>query len=76
MTYHVDYEEWVKYGQNRGWIGPLVCATHDGIPSSAAEDSSWEEGLDPCQWIFRRYDDPDHKTEIEENHGPSQWRKF
>lgn len=76
MTYHVDYEEWVKYGQRRGWIGPLVCATHDGIPSNADEDAAWEDGGDPCQWIFRRYDSPDHKDEVEENHEPSLWRQL
>lgn len=71
----MDYLEWVQMGQERGWIGPLVCATHDGVPSSAAEDAMWEDGIDPCQWIFRRYDDPSHKEEVEENHAPSQWRQ-
>lgn len=74
MTYHVDYEDWLKYGQSRGWIGPLVCATHDGIPMSEEEEAEWEEGDDPCQWVFRRYNSEEHKFSVENNHAPSRWR--
>jgi hypothetical protein len=76
MTYHVDYEEWITYVQRRGWIGPIVCATHDGIPMSEAEEQEFEDGGDPCQWIYRKYDGEEHKLAVEDNHAPSRWRQF
>jgi len=71
----LGYEEWVNIGQKNGWIGACVCSTHDGIPSSEEEDSSFENGDDVCMWIFRRYDNQGHGKKVEENHSPSVWRK-
>ena len=76
LEQEMTYGEWVQYGQQQGWIGPLVCSTHDGIPMSVEEEQAWEDGEDPCQWIFRRYDNAEHQTSVEYNHAPSRWRQL
>ena len=65
--------EWLKYGYEQGYVSPPVCYLHDGIPTSADEDTQLETE-DPCLTIIRIYDDADHKQAIETNHSPSQWR--
>jgi len=65
--------EWLKLGYENGWVSPPVCYTHDGLPTTAAEDDEFEEG-DPCLHIVRIYEDADHKLQIEENYGPANWR--
>lgn len=67
------FERWLEDGMEAGWIGPPICHTHDGLPTSAAEDVEWETG-DPCLHILRLYDSPDDKTAVEANHPPSVWR--
>lgn len=69
----MDFEEWLAYGHAKGWNGPPVCETHDGVPLSELESTEFETG-DPCVHIVRLYDSPEHKREVEENHSPSQWR--
>ena len=68
------YVGWLKHGIDAGFCGPAVCSTHDGIPTSEAEDLLWEEE-DPCVFVIRPYTDPEHKAAVEENHSPSNWRK-
>lgn len=68
------FEEWIAYGIEKGWCGPPVCSTHDGLPMSEQEDSGFDEGQDPCIHVVRMYEDVDTKQEIENNHSPSQWR--
>ena len=70
----MSFEEWIAYGLEQRWAGPAVCATHDGTPSTEAEDEEWEDG-DPCQHIIRLYESPEVADEVEANHGPSNWRK-
>lgn len=69
----IDFEEWLRQGIENGWAGPAVCATHDGLPTTAAEDVEFESE-DPCIHIIRLYDDLDQKAAVEENHSPSVWR--
>ena len=69
----MDFDTWLQDGITNGWIGPAVCYTHDGLPTSEAEDSEFEEG-DPCIHILRLYEDPAVKLEVEANHSPSTWR--
>jgi hypothetical protein len=69
-----DFEQWLKFGIDKGWCGPSVCYTHDGLPSSEPEDSEFEDGGDPCMHIIRLYEDFMHKKAIEANHSPSTWR--
>ena len=70
----LDYDEWMTYGIKKGWCGPPVCYTHDGLPMSEQEDVEFGEGQDPCIYIVRMYEDIDMKKEIESNHSPTQWR--
>jgi hypothetical protein len=70
----LDFDEWITYGIKKGWCGPPVCYTHDGLPMSEQEDTEFGEGQDPCVHVVRMYDDIDTKKEIESNHSPTQWR--
>ena len=67
------FERWLHEGYTAGWIGPPICQTHDGTPTSAAEDEEWETG-DPCLHILRLYETPEEKMGVEANHSPSVWR--
>lgn len=58
----MEFYDWLKLGQQKGYCTTLVCATHDGIPTTEAEDLSWEEGEDPCAYIVRI---PESKAELE-----------
>jgi hypothetical protein len=69
----VYFNDWLKVGIEKGWCGPAVCYTHDGLPLSAKEEEElWEQ--DPCVHIIRLYQDIDDKKEVEDNHSPSLWR--
>lgn len=70
----MEFSEWVRIGIENGWCGPPVCYTHDGLPTSVAEDDVWIEGDDPCMHVIRLYESPEHQAAVEENHAPSQWR--
>lgn len=71
----MSFEDWLKAGIDGGWCGPPVCHTHDGLPTSAAEDDQFEDGGEPCQHIIRLYPDAAAKAAIEANHSPSVWRR-
>ncbi len=70
----MTFDEWIAYGIEKGWCGPPVCYTHDGLPMSEQEYAEFDEGQDPCTHVVRMYEDIDMKKEIEDNHSPSQWR--
>jgi len=70
----MTFDEWIAYGIEKGWCGPPVCYTHDGLPMSEQEYAEFDEGQDPCTHVVRMYEDIDMKKSIEENHSPSQWR--
>lgn len=67
------FDEWLQEGLSNGFVGPAVCYTHDGLPTSAEEDEAFESG-DPCIHILRLYEDAETKACVEENHSPSTWR--
>lgn len=69
-----DFEAWLAQGYAAGFVGPPVCATHDGLPSTEAEDNACMDGYDPCLHVLRLYDDPMMRADIEANHPPSVWR--
>jgi hypothetical protein len=71
----MDYQEWLDFGQANNWVGPAVCYTHDGLPTSEAEDLEWEEN-DPCIHVLRLYESVEVKNAVEENHSPSVWRNI
>ena len=64
------------YGMERGWIGPRVCAIHDGLPMTEEEESEFDEGYDPCIPVYRIYDSVEEKEAVEYNHSASEWRKL
>lgn len=67
------FEDWIKYGIEKGWCGPPVCYTHDGLPMT--EEESQTDDLDAyCLHVVRMYDDIETKSSVEENHSPSLWR--
>jgi hypothetical protein len=70
----MTFDEWITYGIEKGWCGPPVCYTHDGLPMSEQEYAEFDEGQDPCTHVVRMYEDIDMKKSIEDNHSPSQWR--
>ncbi len=70
----LTFQEWMTYGIEKGWCGPPVCYTHDGLPMSEQEYAEFDEGQDPCTHVVRMYDDIEMKKSIEDNHSPSQWR--
>lgn len=71
---HADFDEWLEEGYVRGWIGPPICETHDGLPMSDKELQEFDEGGDPCIHILRLYEDKEAKDSVECSHGPSIWR--
>ena len=71
----LDVDEWLRVGVANGWCGAPVCSTHDGVPTSADEDESFDSGGDVCVHVLRLYADDSDRVEVEANHGPSQWRK-
>ena len=70
----LSFDQWLQLGIDNEWAGPSVCYTHDGLPTSEAEDVEFEEN-DPCIHIIRLYEDSSVKIAVEENHSPSVWRK-
>lgn len=73
MAIKLDFDEWMSYGIKKGWCGPPVCHTHDGLPMTDEEFSC--DDIDAyCIHVVRMYDDKDMKKQVEENHIPSQWR--
>lgn len=69
-----SFDEWMEFGMRKGWCGPPICSTHDGIPMSEDEESDWEQGDDPCAYIVRLYNDEEHKASVEKMHSPTNWR--
>lgn len=69
-----SFDEWLRFGYNKGWCGPDVCETHDGVPMSEQESQAFEDGEDPCIPIIRLYSGVVDKALIEAAHSPSQWR--
>ena len=72
----MTFDEWLRTGMDCGWCGPAVCSTHDGTPTSDAEDDDFEEGADPCVHILRLYENAEIRVAVESNHSPSLWRKL
>lgn len=70
----VAQQRWLAKGYERGWVGPSVCSTHDGIPTTADEDDLFDNGEDICVFVLRLYLDPAEKAAVEANHAPSRWR--
>jgi hypothetical protein len=70
----IDFDTWMEIGLHRGFVGPPVCSTHDGIPYTLEEEEEFEDGLDPCVHVIRPYSSLEEKKSVEENHPPTTWR--
>lgn len=46
----LEFDEWMKFGFDKGWISDVFCDTHDGAPMSEEEMNDWDEGGDPCSF--------------------------
>jgi hypothetical protein len=46
----LDFDQWIKFGFDKGWISDVFCDTHDGPPMSDEEMKEWDEGGDPCSF--------------------------
>lgn len=49
----MDFDEWLVFGVDKGWVSLPVCAMHDGLPTTAEEESELDEGYDPCMTALR-----------------------
>lgn len=49
----MDFIEWVDFGQEKGWVAPGTCLTHDLVPMHDLEARRFEAGEDPCIPIIR-----------------------
>jgi hypothetical protein len=70
-----DVYDWLEFGMKKGWCGPMVCSTHDGVPMLAEEEDEFGEGGDPCVNVIRPYFSDEERLDIEDSHAPSVWRK-
>ena len=34
----MNFTEWLTMGMENNWCGPLLCYTHDGLPTTETED--------------------------------------
>ena len=67
--------DWLKYGIQEGYCSPPVCSTHDGLPTTMAEDQAFGDGGDPCIHVVRPYEDETVRREVEAYSSPAIWRK-
>jgi hypothetical protein len=72
----MEIDEWVAVGVAKGYCGPVVCSTHDGIPTTFDEDQSFDDGYDFCVPVVRIYANEEEKLEVESNHSASVWRNL
>jgi hypothetical protein len=70
----IDFDTWMEWGLQRGFVGPPVCATHDGIPMSKAEEQQTEEFDDVCIHVIRPYRSQEERKAVEANHPATKFR--
>jgi hypothetical protein len=54
---NIDYFEWRDLGISKGWISDPFCDTHDAGYMTEEEEEAWENGEDPCMFVFRIYEE-------------------
>jgi hypothetical protein len=64
----MDYFEWRDLGLAKGWISEPFCDTHAAGPITDEEEQAWENGDDPCMFVFRIYEEK-IKHNINSNQG-------
>lgn len=54
MGTRMEFENWLGYGIENGWITEPFCSTHDGDPyMTKEEEQEWEDGGDPCCHVLK-----------------------
>ena len=71
----MTFDEWIKYGWDKGYCSVPVCSTHDGVPTTATEDEDWENGDDACLHVVRLYEDIAHGKAVSANSFAVQMRE-
>lgn len=54
---NMNYFEWRDLGIANKWISEPFCDTHDTGPMTEEEEKSWEDGQDPCMFVFRIWEE-------------------
>jgi len=54
---NMDYFDWRDLGISKGWISEPFCDTHEAGPVSEEEVKAWDNGDDPCMFVFRIYEE-------------------
>ena len=70
-----DFPDWLRQGMEAGFVGPPVCSTHDGIPTTLEEDEMQDFGDDICVHVLRLYEDRETMAQVEDNHFMTKERK-
>jgi hypothetical protein len=66
---NLSLAEWLTYGRGKGWISPIVCETHNGLPISPDEAQQFDNQDDPCIFAIRFYTDPNQQeSQLHEQH--------
>jgi hypothetical protein len=60
---NMDYFDWRDLGISKGWISEPFCDTHDAGYMTEEEEKEWEEGNDPCMFVFRIWEENIEKKE-------------
>lgn len=47
---NISFDEWLKFGYDKGWTSDVFCDTHEGPPLTDEESEEWENGGDPCSF--------------------------
>jgi hypothetical protein len=53
----MTFEEWIRYGINKGWTSDVNCYTHNGFDLTPEENEDFDEGGDPCIHVIRVWTD-------------------
>jgi hypothetical protein len=54
---NMNYFDWRDLGISKGWISEPFCDTHNAGPITDEEEQAWEDGQDPCMFVFRIYEE-------------------
>jgi hypothetical protein len=52
----LDFEAWLLYGHEKGWVSDVFCDTHEGPPMNDEEMQEWDSGGDPCSFHIRLWE--------------------
>jgi hypothetical protein len=65
---NMDYFEWRDLGISKEWISDPFCDTHEAGPITDEEEQAWENGDDPCMFVFRIYEEKiRHDNKVQES---------